>query len=70
MPAAVGLLGRAVAALSQDAAAHEGKARSLGLNAARRELLSRRSRDLARRILDSDELKDSTRATARWPRGS
>jgi len=68
VPAAVGLLGRAVAALSQDAAAHEGKARSLGLNASRRELLSRRSRELARRVLDSDELKtldesDRTMAT-------
>jgi hypothetical protein len=54
---AVELLGRTVAALSQDAAAHEGRARSLGLNTVRRDLLSRRSRDLARRILDSEELK-------------
>ena len=54
---AVDLLGRSVAVLAQDAAAHEGRARSLGINATRRDLLSKRSRDLARRVLASDELK-------------
>ena len=43
--------------LAQDAAAHEGRARSLGLNGTRRDLLSTRSRELARRVLESDELK-------------
>jgi hypothetical protein len=64
---AVDLLGRSVAVLAQDAAAHEGRARSLGINATRRDLLSKRSRDLARRVLESDELKmldESERAMA------
>jgi hypothetical protein len=64
---AVDLLGRSVAALAHDAAAREGRARSIGLNTTRRELLSTRSRELARRVLESNELTmldESERAMA------
>lgn len=53
---AVDLVRRAVLTLARDAAAQAGRGPSIGLNADRRNLISTRTRAMARRLLASDEL--------------
>lgn len=53
---ALDLVTRATTVLARDAAARAGRGPSVGLNARRRDLLSRRTRLLAQRLLASDEL--------------